>query len=296
MTQQFADYLEKATTGQAYPAVRPADVANYALPLPPLPEQRAIAAVLDSIDDAIERTDAVIAATEQLRDSLLHELLTRGVPGWHTAWKEVPGLGPIPADWEVVRLGEVIGSTTYGTNIQLGRDGAVAVLRMNNLQGGELDLRDVRRADLSEKESNDLSLVPGDILFNRTNSRDLVGKVAIVRDLEQPVSFASYLIRLRAAKTRANPYWLVALLGSSQCQDRIRKFATPGVSQANINPTNLKSLTISLPSLVEQQTVARVLDGADATLVRVRQERARLQRVKDSTSDVLLTGQVRAMA
>lgn len=75
--------------------------------LPPLPEQRTIAAVLDSIDDAIERTEAVIAATEQLRDSLLHELLTRGVPGWHTAWKDVPGLGTIPADWKVVRLGEV---------------------------------------------------------------------------------------------------------------------------------------------------------------------------------------------
>ena len=293
-TQGVTARLEHQTTG-----IRNLDYAAYLnLPvlLPPLPEQRAIAAVLDSIDDAIERTESVIAATEQLRDSLLHQLLTRGVPGWHTAWKDVPGLGTIPAAWEVVRLGEVIGSTTYGTNIQLGRDGAVAVLRMNNLQGGELDLRDVRRADLSEKESNDLSLVPGDILFNRTNSRDLVGKVAIVRDLEQPVSFASYLIRLRAAKTRANPYWLVALLGSSQCQDRIRKFATPGVSQANINPTNLKSLTISLPSLAEQQTVARVLDGADATLVRVRQERARLQRVKDSTSDVLLTGQVRAMA
>ena len=75
--------------------------------LPPLPEQRAIADVLDSIDDAIERTEAVIAATETLRDSLLHELLTRGVPGWHTEWKDVPGIGTIPADWEVVRLGEV---------------------------------------------------------------------------------------------------------------------------------------------------------------------------------------------
>ena len=61
--------------------------------LPPLPEQRAIAAVLDSIDDAIERTDAVIAATEQLRDSLLHQLLTRGVPGWHTEWEGRAGVG-----------------------------------------------------------------------------------------------------------------------------------------------------------------------------------------------------------
>ena len=63
--------------------------------------------MLDSIDEAIERTEAVIAATERLRDALLHELLTRGVPGWHTEWKEVPGIGTIPADWEVVRLGDV---------------------------------------------------------------------------------------------------------------------------------------------------------------------------------------------
>ena len=75
--------------------------------LPPLPEQRAIADVLDSIDVAIERTEAVIAATETLRDSLLHELLTRGVPGWHTEWKDVPGIGTIPADWEVALLADV---------------------------------------------------------------------------------------------------------------------------------------------------------------------------------------------
>ena len=84
--------------------------ATRSLPilLPPLSEQRAIAAVLDSIDEAIERTEAVIAATEHLRESLLHELLSRGVPGWHSAWKEVRGVGTIPADWDVARLGDVI--------------------------------------------------------------------------------------------------------------------------------------------------------------------------------------------
>ncbi len=65
--------------------------------LPPLSEQQAIAAVLDSIDEAIERTEAVITATERVRDALLHELLTRGVPGWHTQWKDVPGIGTVPA-------------------------------------------------------------------------------------------------------------------------------------------------------------------------------------------------------
>ena len=108
MTSGFAVYLENATTGQAYPAVRPADVAAYKLSLPPLSEQRAIAAVLDSIDEAIERADEVIAASEHLRDALLHELLTRGLPGQHSEWKEAPGLGTIPASWKAVRLGDVV--------------------------------------------------------------------------------------------------------------------------------------------------------------------------------------------
>ena len=91
--------------------------ATRSLPilLPPLPEQRAIAAVLDSIDEAIEGVEAVITATERLRDALLHELLTRGVPGWHTQWKDVPGVGTIPAAWEVVRLEDVAQTITSGS-------------------------------------------------------------------------------------------------------------------------------------------------------------------------------------
>ena len=249
--------------------------------------------MLDAIDDAIEGTEAVIAATEQLRDSLLRQLLTRGVPGWHREWKEAPGLGTIPAGWEVVRLGDILESTNYGTNAQLGRDGDVTVLRMNNLQNGEIDLSDVRRASLSEKEGRELNLVPGDILFNRTNSLVLVGKVAVVRSLPDRVSFASYLIRLRTVPTRANPFWLNALLWSSDCQSRIRKFATPGVSQANVNPTSLKSLAIPLPSLLEQEAIAGLLDGVDEAIGQAKHETNMLKLLKESTADALLTGRVR---
>ena len=288
------DRCAKSFTGTAgQQRVQPEILKDIRILLPPLSEQRAIATVLDSIDEAIERTEAVIAANEQLRDSLLHQLLTRGVPGWHTEWKGVPGLGTIPADWEVARLGEVLESTTYGTNAQLGSQGVVAVLRMNNLQDGEIDLSDVRRADLSEKESAQLDLVSGDILFNRTNSLDLVGKVAIFRDLLQPTSFASYLVRLRVKRKLADPFWLSALLWSESYQSRIRRFATPGVSQANINPTTLKTLTISLPPLAEQQAIARLLAGVDRTIDEVKRELDRLKSVRGSTADGLLSGRVR---
>ena len=86
--------LNRAT---GVPGLNRDDVYSLNRSLPPLAEQRAIAAVLDAIDEAIERTEAVVAATERLRDALLHQLLTRGISGWHTAWKDVPSFGTIPA-------------------------------------------------------------------------------------------------------------------------------------------------------------------------------------------------------
>ena len=293
MTEQFAVRLEGASTGQAYPAVRPDDVGDYKIVLPPLPEQRAIADVLDSIDEAIERTEAVIAATETLRDSLLHELLTRGVPGWHTEWKNVPGIGTIPADWEVVRLGDVLQSTTYGTNEPLGDTGNIVVLRMNNIQQGEIDWSEVKRGELSESELNDLDLRSGDILFNRTNSLDLVGKIGMVRDTPEAASFASYLVRLRTKTKQANPTWLAALLWSSAYQARIRRFATPGVSQANINPTSLRALTIPLPPPAEQASMIAALDVIRDQLRHSQREHKALNEAKSSLADVLLSGHTR---
>ena len=280
-------------TGTKMPRTSWAHLKSYTFLLPPLAEQRAIAAVLDSIDGAIERTDDVIAATERLRDALLHELLTRGVPGWHSAWNYEPGLGMVPASWEVVRLGDVLEAATYGTNAPLGDQGNTLVLRMNNLQQGKIDLSETRRAKLSGKEVAELDLVPGDILFNRTNSLDLVGKIGIVRYLPEQVSFASYLVRLRVDRSLADPYWLAALLDYKGSQDRIRRLATPAVSQANINPTSLKSLSIALPPLEEQATIAGTLDAVDGAVERVRGERAGLLALKASASDALLTGRVR---
>ena len=75
--------------------------------IPPVEEQRRIMAVLDAIDEAIERTEAVISATECLRDALLHELLTRGVRGWHSKWRNVPGLGTLPEGWRIAKLGDL---------------------------------------------------------------------------------------------------------------------------------------------------------------------------------------------
>lgn len=102
-----ATALNRLTQGSSINGLVRDDLAKLSVLLPPLPEQRAIASVLDSIGEAITKTEAVIAATKQLQAALLQDLLTRGVPGRHTEWKRVPGIGTIPACWHVVRLGEV---------------------------------------------------------------------------------------------------------------------------------------------------------------------------------------------
>ena len=129
--------FERLAQGSTFEAIGGPEIRALPILLPPLPEQRAIADVLDSIDEAIERTEAIIAATETMRDSQLHELLTRGVPGWHTEWKDVPGIGTIPADWEVVRLGEIIPRFDYGTSVQCNSDpSGIPVLRIPNIASG----------------------------------------------------------------------------------------------------------------------------------------------------------------
>ena len=150
----------------AQPNINAIEYRSLPILLPPLPEQRAIAAVLDSIDEAIERTEAVIAATERLRDALLHELLTRGVPGWHSEWKEAPGIGTIPTCWDVVRLGDVY-------EVQLGkmlspksRQGRnpLPYLTNRNVRWGEFDLSDLLTMDFDQREIEKFQLRPGDLL------------------------------------------------------------------------------------------------------------------------------------
>ena len=155
-------------------------------------------------------------ATERLRDALLHELLTRGVPGWHIEWKEVPGMGTIPSDWEVVRLGDVIPKFEYGTSARCHREPlGIPVLRIPNIARGELDLADVKYANLSDSESANLQLAKGDILLVRTNGNpDICGKCWVTEDLEGQWAFASYLVRGRPDQSRTDPAFIGHFLTS----------------------------------------------------------------------------------
>ena len=180
-----ARHLLSISAKTAVPILNKTVFSAVPILLPPLPEQRAISAVLDSIDDAIERTDAVIAATEQLRDSLLHQLLTRGVPGWHTEWKDVPGLGTIPADWEVVRLGEVAEVQTgraVNRKAAHGHTLEIPYLSVANVKDGYLDLGTVKTMQVDGSEVDRYRLLAGDVLFTEGGDADKLGRGTVWKE------------------------------------------------------------------------------------------------------------------
>ena len=296
MTHQFARYLSNATTGQAYPAVRPSDVASYVLPLPPRAEQRGIAAVLDAIDEAIERTEDVIAATERLRDALLHELLTRGIPGWHTEWCDVPGLGTIPADWQVVRLGDVADVAFSSVDKKIVDDEIPVELcnytdvfynRRIRLGMG------LMTATASLKECDRWALRRGDVLFTKdSETPEEIGIPAYVT-ADMPKVLCGYHLGLARPRERlTDGAYLAELLRSPRTAAQFARIAN-GVTRFGLTLGATNSLTIPLPPLPEQQAIANMLEGIDDAIDQAQAEREEVQSLKASATDALLTGQVR---
>jgi type I restriction enzyme S subunit len=142
----------------------------------------------------------------------------------------------------------------YGTSAKSQREGEVPVLRMGNLQGGELDWTELAyTSDLAEIAK--YLLDDGDVLFNRTNSPELVGKTAMYRG-ERPAIYAGYLIRVRC-RPSLDPEFLNLSLNSPAARDYCWRVKSDGVSQSNINAKKLAAYPFLLPSVEEQEEIVR---------------------------------------
>ena len=284
--------LDRVSQGSTFEAIGSTELHALSFQLPPLKEQRAIAAVLDSIDEAIERADEVIAATERLRDALLHELLTRGLPGQHSEWKEVPGVGTIPVSWKVSRLGDVCDRPEYGANAPaLPFDHNLPrYVRITDIaDDGRLLSEDRRSAD--PKRTRGFELNVGDMLFARSGS---VGRTYLHRSGNGRCVYAGYLIRFRALPSVATPEYLWRWTHSQFYGRWVRSMQRSG-AQPNINATEYSSLPILLPPLPEQRAIGSVMDSVDDAIEQTRDENTALHLLHTSIADALLTGRIRTM-
>jgi type I restriction enzyme, S subunit len=205
-------------------------------------------------------------------------------------------IGSIPKSWEVLSVNSVVSTFQYGLSVPMEQRGELPILRMGNIQDGDVLLSDLKYVSLPPKQGAPYRLQRGDVLFNRTNSQEWVGKVGIYRHDTRAV-FASYLIRLIPKALIVDNYYLGHVLGSYPSQCRIKRYATPGVQQVNINATNLGKLLIPLPvgdqGLDEQREIAAMLEAADAVVRSHRPVLVAQQQLKKSLMHDLLTGRVR---
>jgi len=230
-----------------------------------------------SAEEAVESLEKVY--TEIARQGIL------GGNDYRTLFgKESP---IVPPGWRLVRLGDVLTRVQYGTSDAVHDHGNVPVLRMMNIENGRITNSDLKFSKLNINDLKSIKLYPGDILFNRTNSMDLVGKTGIF-SLEGDYAFASYMLRLNVKDDLVTPEFVNNFLNLPLIQYRLKAYATPGVSQANINPSSLKSLPFLLPPIEEIKKIDDLLGGVDSSLRSLNRNRLKQRRIQSSLREVLL--------
>lgn len=162
----------------------------------------------------------------------------------------------IDPDWEMVELAEVCEMIQYGSSAPLNLDSnGYKTFRMNEIiEGIMVDNGSMKYSDLNQADFKKYKLEKGDILFNRTNSYELVGKTGIF-NLHGDYAFASYLIRLKVLKSKAYPFYINLYMNTFEFQDGIKQFASRAIGQSNINAKSLSSYVVPIPPLSIQQLI-----------------------------------------
>lgn len=183
------------------------------------------------------------------------------------AWQvpEPLALPDLPEGWALAPLQDLIRTLQYGTSVRADKElkDGVPVLRMGNIRDGRIDNRrsSLKLIDPAAEDIAKFTLRRGDILFNRTNSPELVGKAAVF-DLDGTVIFASYLVRITCDERLVLPEYLCGWINSPWGRRWARTVRTDCVSQSNINAAKLRTMPVPLPPLDEQREIVRRMKEA----------------------------------
>lgn len=162
------------------------------------------------------------------------------------------------------------------------------------MKDGVVDPSDLKYIDLEEEEYNKYQVRNKDILFNRTNSIDLVGRTSIF-DLALNCVFASYIVRLGVIEKKMNPYFLNYYFNSVFAQRNLKKLATKAVGQSNISASKLRTFKIPIPSLKTQEQIVEIISRIEAVRVFNINKRMALETLFTSIRRSLMTGETRVI-
>lgn len=289
----FADIV----SGSAQPQITREGLTPVAIPVPPLPEQKKIAAVLSSVDAAIEKTEAVIAQLQVVKKAMMEQLLTKGMPGRHTRFKQTD-LGEIPEDWEVVSLGSVIDGIDAGWSPQCesrpAANGEWGVLKISSVTWGTFDPTENKKLPDHLVPRPNIAVHAGDVLLSRANTPELVGRTVIVEQTYSNLMLSDKLLRLRINRLVAEPRFINLVLGAPLWRELIQDAATGSSgSMKNLSQEKLRALPIPKPATKEQDAIANIISAQDAVVRGEQLALDRLRTLKSALSSSLLSGELR---
>lgn len=220
------------------------------IPVPPLPVQARIVDELDCLQGILSKKRQQLAEYHSLAQAIFHQMFGDPVVN--------------EKGWEVKRLGEVCDSFNYGTSSAADENGKMKYLRMNNLTyEGEIILDNMKYINVDKESYEKYVVRRGDILFNRTNSKELVGKTALF-NFDEEMIIAGYIIRIRVNNNTLHPQYATSYMNSPYMKAYLTTKAKGAVNQANISAKELKLFPIPLPPLPLQQSFAARIAAIDS--------------------------------
>ena len=230
-------------------------------------KQRQIVSILDKIMSSVDGRKQELQLLDELIKARFVEMFGDPVKN--------------PKGWEVVTIGDIVTEVRYGTSKPAVEGGKYPYLRMNNLTAdGHLDLNDLKYIDIPDDEIEKCVVRKGDVLFNRTNSIELVGKT-VVFDLQEDMIIAGYIIRVRLNK-RLLPEILSQYMNLEALKDILRSMAKGAVNQANINAQELRSIKVYIPDMELQKQFIEMKNQVDKSKVAVQKALDETQILFDS--------------
>lgn len=298
------------------------DIKDLTIPIPPFSEQNRIVAKIEelftNLDAGVDALKKVQAQIKRYRQAVLKYAFEGKLTAeWREAnkdelepasvllerireerkkklggkYKEPPAvdtsnLPELPEGWAWTRAGEISDRIQYGTSEKANTDSTgIPVIRMGNIQDGQITLESLKYFPRDSSWLEDFILEEGDVLFNRTNSAELVGKTAVYKKVHPITVFASYLIRVKVDSDKYNPDLLSYFINSLYGRKYISSVVSQQVGQANVNGTKLAAMPIPLFTKAEQEFLVRevqrrlsIADSVERTIQQGLQQSDRFRR------------------
>ncbi|SDW71036.1 type I restriction enzyme, S subunit [Paenibacillus sp. CF384] len=289
-----ASAIQSMGSGTTVMGIRLEQLKSLSIFVPKLYEQHKIANMLNSVDSAISKTDAIIEQTEKVKKGLMQQLLTKGIG--HTKFKQTE-IGEIPETWEVNAFGQIFSLIKSGISRRLVPDDVgYPVIRSSNIGNAQLILDDLKYWYFEDDQGVDLKnliLEDGDILVNFINSLAQIGKCCLFTKQDRDFIYTTNIFRMRVKPDVLLNRYFHYYSQTTRYETDLQSIVKPAVNQASFTKSDFENLQIGLPPVSEQNKIVEILTSLDDKLTSENLKLNQLLTLKKGLMQVLLTGKVR---